>query len=49
MRKSIKHNRIGVKKPFRLEEIWRIRTRLKLQHNLMELTQLNLTIDTCYR
>ena len=44
MRESIKHYRTGVKKPFSLEDIWRIRTRLELQHNLMELTLLNLAI-----
>ena len=36
----------GVKKPFRLEEIWRTRTRLELSDNLMELALLNLAIDS---
>ncbi|EJL6393527.1 tyrosine-type recombinase/integrase [Vibrio navarrensis] len=39
----------GVKKPFRLEEIWRIRTRLELSNNLMELALLNLAIDSKLR
>ncbi|HAS6346870.1 tyrosine-type recombinase/integrase [Vibrio sp. IRLE0018] len=39
----------GVKKPFRLEEIWRIRTRLELNNNLMELSLLNLAIDSKLR
>ncbi len=39
----------GVKKPFRLEEIWRIRTRLELSDNLMELALLNLAIDSKLR
>ena len=39
----------GVKKPFRLEEIWRIRTRLELSNNLMELSLLNLAIDSKLR
>ena len=39
----------GVKKPFRLEEIWRIRTRLELSGNLMELSLLNLAIDSKLR
>ncbi len=25
----------GVKKPFKLEEIWRIRTRLEIENNVM--------------
>ncbi len=39
----------GVKKPFRLEEIWRIRTRLELNNNVMELSLLNLAIDSKLR
>ena len=39
----------GVKKPFRLEEIWRTRTRLELSDNLMELALLNLAIDSQLR
>ncbi|WP_394245658.1 tyrosine-type recombinase/integrase [Vibrio astriarenae] len=39
----------GVKKPFRLEEIWRIRTRLELSDNLMQLALLNLAIDSKLR
>ena len=35
----------GVKKPFKLEEIWRIRTRLELENNVMHLALLNLAID----
>ena len=39
----------GIKRPFKLEEIWRIRTRLKLEDNLMELALLNLAIDSKLR
>ena len=39
----------GVKKPFRLEEIWRIRTRLEIENNLMQLALLNLAIDSKLR
>lgn len=35
----------GQKKPFKLEDIWRIRTRLEIEENLMELALLNLAID----
>ncbi|WP_394229809.1 tyrosine-type recombinase/integrase [Shewanella colwelliana] len=41
--------RSGVKKPFRLEEIWRIRTRLEIENNLMQLALLNLAIDSKLR
>ncbi|MGO2333013.1 MAG: tyrosine-type recombinase/integrase [Pseudoalteromonas nigrifaciens] len=41
--------RSGVKKPFRLEEIWRIRTRLEIERNLMQLALLNLAIDSKLR
>lgn len=39
----------GVKRPFKLEEIWRIRTRLEIQDNLMQLALLNLAIDSKLR
>jgi hypothetical protein len=35
----------GIKKPFRLEEIWRIRTRLEIKSNIMQLALLNLAVD----
>ncbi|EDK29624.1 tyrosine-type recombinase/integrase [Vibrio mediterranei] len=35
----------GQKKPFKLEDIWRIRTRLEIEGNIMELALLNLAID----
>ncbi len=35
-----KTKRSGVKKPFRLEEIWRIRTRLEIENNLMQLRKI---------
>lgn len=35
----------GQKKPFKLEDIWRIRTRLELEGNIKELALLNLAID----
>ena len=35
----------GVNKPFKLEEIWCIRTRLEIERNVMELALLNLAID----
>jgi hypothetical protein len=38
--------RSGVKRSFRLEEIWRIRTRLEIESNLMQLALLNLAIDS---
>jgi hypothetical protein len=38
--------RRGVKKPFRLEDIWRIRTRLEIENSLMQLALLNLAIDS---
>ena len=44
-----KTKRSGVKKPFRLEEIWRIRTRLEIENNLMQLALLNLAIDSKFR
>ncbi len=39
----------GVKRPFKLEEIWRIRTRLELEHNWMQIALLNLAIDSKMR
>ena len=44
-----KKHRIGVKKPFRLEEIWRIRTRLEIENSFMQLALLNLAIDSKLR
>ncbi|UPR28991.1 tyrosine-type recombinase/integrase [Vibrio crassostreae] len=44
-----KTKRSGVKKPFRLEEIWRIRTRLEIENSLMQLAVLNLAIDSKLR
>ena len=44
-----KTKRSGVKKPFRLEEIWRIRTRLEIENSLMQLALLNLAIDSKLR
>ncbi|MEL0608235.1 tyrosine-type recombinase/integrase [Vibrio echinoideorum] len=44
-----KNRLTGVKKPFRLEEIWRIRTRLEIEGNLMQLALLNLAIDSKLR
>lgn len=41
--------RSGVKKPFRLEEIWRIWTRLEIENSLMQLALLNLAIDSKLR
>ena len=35
----------GQKKPFKLEDIWRIRTRLEIEGNTRELALLNLAID----
>ncbi len=40
-----KGHRTGQKKPFKLEDIWRIRTRLEIEGNIMELALLNLAID----
>ncbi len=34
----------GIKRPFKLEEIWQIRTRLELENDLMQLALLNLAI-----
>ncbi|HCI95013.1 MULTISPECIES: tyrosine-type recombinase/integrase [Enterobacterales] len=35
----------GQKKPFKLEDIWRIRTRLEIEGNIKELALLNIAID----
>lgn len=40
---------IGQKKALKLEEIWRIRTRLELEHRDKELTLFNLAIDSKLR
>lgn len=39
----------GQKKPFKIEDIWRIRTRLEIEGNVMELALLNLAIDSKLR
>lgn len=39
----------GIKRPFKLEEIWRIRTRLEIENNLIQLALLNLAIDSKLR
>ncbi len=39
----------GMKRPFKLEEIWRIRTRLELENDIMQLALLNLAIDSKLR
>lgn len=39
----------GIKRPFKLEEIWRIRTRLEIENNFMQLALLNLAIDSKLR
>jgi hypothetical protein len=41
MKPELNHNATGVKRPFKLEEIWRIRTRIEIQNNLMQLALLN--------
>lgn len=46
MKKTTSGKCTGIKRPFKLEEIWRIRTRLELENNLMELALLNLAIDS---
>ena len=40
-----KGKRIGQKKAFKLEDIWRIRIRLELEHRLQELALFNLGND----
>ena len=49
MKPELNHNATGVKRPFKLEEIWRIRTRIEIQNNLMQLALLNLAIDSKLR
>lgn len=49
MKTEINSNATGVKRPFKLEEIWRIRTRLEIKNNLMQLALLNLAIDSKLR
>jgi hypothetical protein len=40
---------IGQKRPFKLEDIWRIRTRLEIEHNVRDLALLNLALDSKLR
>lgn len=49
MRKSSSGKCSGIKRPFKLEEIWRIRTRLEIENDLMQLALLNLAIDSKLR
>ncbi|EGQ9307217.1 tyrosine-type recombinase/integrase [Vibrio parahaemolyticus] len=49
MKKLSSGRRSGIKRPFKLEEIWRIRTRLELSQELMQLALLNLAIDSKLR
>ena len=49
MKPELNHNATGMKRPFKLEEIWRIRTRIEIQNNLMQLALLNLAIDSKLR
>ncbi|MDC5808299.1 tyrosine-type recombinase/integrase [Vibrio europaeus] len=49
MRKLSSRKCSGIKRPFKLEEIWRIRTRLELENDLMQLALLNLAIDSKLR
>ena len=49
MKPELNHNATSVKRPFKLEEIWRIRTRIEIQNNLMQLALLNLAIDSKLR
>lgn len=46
MRKLSSGKCSGIKRPLKLEEIWRIRTRLELESNLIQLALLNLAIDS---
>ncbi|BDM64264.1 hypothetical protein NFHSH190041_17160 [Shewanella sp. NFH-SH190041] len=41
-----KGKRVGQKKAFKLEDIWRIRIRLELEERLFELALFNLAIDS---
>ncbi|TFH89244.1 tyrosine-type recombinase/integrase [Vibrio ouci] len=49
MRKLSSGKCSGIKRPFKLEEIWRIRTRLEIENDLMQLALLNLAIDSKLR
>jgi len=49
MRKLFSGKCSGIKRPFKLEEIWRIRTRLEIENDLMQLALLNLAIDSKLR
>ena len=49
MSKSSSGKCSGIKRPFKLEEIWRIRTRLEIENDLMQLALLNLAIDSKLR
>ncbi|KZN67257.1 hypothetical protein N478_17700 [Pseudoalteromonas luteoviolacea S4060-1] len=49
MKPELNHKATGVKRPFKFEEIWRIRTRIEIQNNLMQLALLNLAIDSKLR
>jgi integrase len=40
---------IGQKRPFKFEDIWRIRTRLEIEHNVRDLALLNLALDSKLR
>ncbi len=44
-----KGKRVGQKKAFKLEDIWRIRIRLEIEHNLEQLVLFNLAIDSKLR
>lgn len=46
MRKFSSGKCSGIKRLFKLEEIWRIKTRLELESNLIQLAILNLAIDS---
>ncbi|EDK29174.1 Integrase [Vibrionales bacterium SWAT-3] len=49
MRKLSSGKCSGIKRPFKLEEIWRIRTRLEIENNLMQFALLSLAIDSKLR
>lgn len=44
--KADKGKRVGQKKAFKLEDIWRIRIRLELENNIEQLVMFNLAIDS---
>lgn len=44
-----KDKRVGQKKAFKLEEIWRIRIRLEIENKLEQLALFNLAIDSKLR